>query len=424
MTAVTDGPAPGRRALRILFLTHYYAPEIGAPQTRLRETAAGLRALGHDVRVVTGAPHYPDGVVRPGYSAMRPSRERIDGVQVLRLPVIARRNGGLLDRTIDQGSFAAAAVAAAGQVRWSDVVLVESPPLFLGLSAAILKAIAGRPYVFHVADPWPDFPIAMGALRNPFAQRAAFALETLAYRGATTVTTVTPGLVEHLDAKPAAHGKVRLVPNGVDVRRFDASLDPAAARATLGWPEERLTLVYAGSVGLAQGLGTLLEAVEPLAAEGVSVRILGEGFERDRLEAEATRRGLEHVRFEPGVPRDLVPAVLAAADGVLTLLRRGPLYEHSLPTKLLEGLAAGRPLVVSAAGEAARIVADTGAGVVAGPEDPLALRQAIRTLGSGDRRAMGRAARRVAETAYDRPAIVDRLATYLEEAVALGSARA
>lgn len=420
MNTPRDGYDPGR-PLRVLFLSHYYAPEIGAPQTRLRETAAQLRALGHDVRVVTGPPHYPDGIVRTGYSALRPSREVIDDVQVVRLPVLARRNGGLIDRTIDQGSFAAAAIAAVGHVRWSDVVLVESPPLFLGLSAVILRAIARRPYVFHVADPWPDFPIAMGALRNPLAQRAALAIETLAYRGASRITTVTPGLVELLDAKPAAHGKVRLVPNGVDVRRFDASLDPAAARAALGWPEERLTLVYAGSVGLAQGLGTLLDAVEPLAGEGVAVRILGEGFERDQLAADAARRDLRHVHFEPGVPRDRIPAVLAAADGILTLLRRGPLYEHSLPTKLLEGLAAGRPLVVSAAGEAARIVADAGAGVVAAPEDPAALREAIRALGSGDRQAMGRAARRVAETAYDRPAVVDRLATYLQEAVALGA---
>lgn len=403
--------------MRILFLTHYYPPELGAPQTRLRETAAGLGSLGHTVRVLTGPPHYPDGKVRPGYRAWRPSVELIDGVRVHRLPMWPRRNGGFLDRAIDQGSFAAAAMTAIGDVRWADVVLVESPPLFLGATAAWQRLLTGRPYVFHVADPWPDFPIAMGALRNPIAKRAAFGLEGLAYRHAAFVTTVTPGLVELLERKPAARGKVRLVPNGVDVTRFDPARSADEARAGLGWQDAPLTLVYAGSVGLAQGLGTLLDAVEPLRDAGVVVHVVGEGFERERLSLEAQQRGLTHVVFEPPLPASRIPDVLAAADGVLVLLRAGPLYEHSLPTKLLEGLAAGRPIVISSAGEAARIVAEGGAGLSAAPEDSAALRDAIERLAGADRPALGAAGRRIAEH-YDRRAIVSDLAGILAEAVA------
>ncbi|MGZ6341015.1 MAG: glycosyltransferase family 4 protein, partial [Candidatus Limnocylindrales bacterium] len=330
--------------MRVLLLTHYYAPELGAPQTRLGETAAELRQSGHHVRVVTGPPHYPDGVVRTGYSAARPSRESIDGIQVTRLPMIPRRNGGFLDRTVDQASFAAAALAAAPDARWADVLVVESPPLFLGGTAAIVRRLTGRPYLFHVADPWPDFPIAMGALANPLAQRVAYALENVAYRSASLVTTVTPGLVALLAAKPAAGGKVRLLPNAVDTRRFDPAADRGLARARSGWTEPGLHLVYAGSVGRAQGLGTLLDAVTSLRGHGLVVHVVGEGFERARLEAEAGDRGLGHVRFEAAVPSQRVPGLLAAADAILVMLRAGPLYEHSLPTKLLEGLAAGRPI--------------------------------------------------------------------------------
>jgi len=408
--------------MRVLILTHYYAPELGAPQTRLGETARELIRLGHEVRVLTGVPHYPDGVVRPGYTPWRPSTESIDGVRVRRLPMIPRRNGGFLDRTLDQASFAAAAMAALPSVRWADVMLVESPPLFLALTAAWHRAVARRPYVFHVADPWPDFPIAMGALANPAAQRVAFALESLAYRRAGLVTTVTEGLVELLDSKPSAHGKVRLLPNGVDTSRFDPGRDPAEARRALGWEEAPVTLVYVGSVGQAQGLGTLLDAVEPLHDDGIIVHVVGEGFERDRLAADAGRRGIGNVRFEPPVPSSRVPEVLAAADGILVMLRAGPLYEHSLPTKLLEGLAAGRPLVVSAAGEAARIVGGSGAGVVAVPEDPRSLREAIVALaGAPDRDLLGSAGRQVALRDYDRRRIVERLASYL--AAVAGSAR-
>lgn len=405
--------------MRVLLLTHYFAPELGAPQTRLLETALELRRQGHQVRVLTGPPHYPGGRVLRGYSARAIRRDVIGAIPVIRLPMVARPNGGLLDRTIDQSTFAAAAAAAIPTVRWADVVLVESPPLFLGLTAAFHEVVSRRPYLFHVADPWPDFPIAMGALTNPVLRRVAFGIESIAYRRAGLITTVTPGLVALLDQKPAAHGKVRLLPNGVVVQRFATDLDPATARRRLGWPETKLTLVYVGSVGLAQGVATLIESVAPLAAEGVSLRIIGQGFERDQLALAAQAQGLNHIHFDPPVASAVVPSVLAAADAIVVMLRRGPLYEDSLPTKLVEGLAAARPLIVSAAGESDRLVSNAGAGYVAAPEDALALRAAIRSCMTDPARlARGAAGRRWAETTFDRGAIVARLGGYLEEIAA------
>jgi colanic acid biosynthesis glycosyl transferase WcaI len=402
--------------MRILFVSHYFPPELGAPQTRLRETAIGLRDLGHDVRVMTGPPHYPSGTVRNGYSALAIRREAIEGISILRLPMLPRPNGGLIDRVIDQGSFAVAASAAIPVVRWADALVVESPPLFLGATAAFHRLVSRRPYLFHVADPWPDFPIAMGALNHPFARRTAYAIERLAYRHAALISTVTSGLVDFLDRKPSATGRVRLLPNGVAVGRFDPTADAAAARRRLGWPEATLTIVYVGSVGLAQGLGTLIEAVAPLGREGVEVRVVGEGFEREALAARARSEQLDHVHFDEAVSADDVPNILAAADAVLVLLRRGPLYDDSLPTKLVEGLAAARPIIVSAAGESARLVAGSVAGYVAEPENPHALREAIRQAADDpDRSRKGQAGRVLAEQAFDRQRIVRTLADYLAE---------
>ncbi len=402
--------------MRILFITHYFAPELGAPQTRLRETAIGLRELGHYVRVLTGPPHYPDGRVRPGYSAFGLHREAIDDIEVLRLPMVPRPNGGFVDRVIDQGSLAVVASAAIPMVRWADVLLVESPPLFLGLTAAFHRLVSRRPYLFHVADPWPEFPIAMGALTNPVARRMAFAIERLAYRHAGLITTVTAGLVRLLDQKPAASGRVRLLPNGVSIDRFDPIADATQARLRLAWPDARLTLVYLGSVGLAQGLGTLIDAVAPLRDEGVSLRIVGEGYERQQLAARVRGEHLDHIHFDDPVATSDAPSILAAADAVLVLLRRGPLYEESLPTKLVEGLASGRPVIVSAAGESARIVAGAGAGYVADPEDPAALRDVIRQAAIDPERSQkGQAGRSLAADLFDRRKIVRTLAGYLEE---------
>ncbi len=285
------------------------------------------------------------------------------------MPVIARANRGLLDRTIDQASFAATALAAVSLIRSADIAVVESPPLFLGLSASVLATLTGRPYLFHVADPWPDFPIAMGVLENPLLRRAAFNMESIAYRDASRITTVSPGLCRLLEAKPTARGKVRLLPNGVDLGRFDPSADAVSLRRELGWPEARLTLAYVGSVGLAQGVGTLIDAVAPLEHEGVVLHVIGDGYERSELAAMVAAHGWPHIRFHEAVAQGVVPKILGACDAAVVLLRRGRLYEHSLPTKLVEGLAAGRPIIVSADGDAAGIVTESGAGLTAPAED-------------------------------------------------------
>jgi colanic acid biosynthesis glycosyl transferase WcaI len=402
--------------MRVTFLTHYYAPEIGAPQTRLRATADLLRDRGHDVSVVTGPPHYPTGTVARGYRAFAWRDDAIDGIPVRRVPVLVRPNGGLVDRVIDQGSFSASAALAARTIARSDVFVVESPPLFLGLTARLLRWLTGCPYIFHVADPWPDFPIAMGALRGRLPIALARWIEARAYAGAALVTTVTPALVSRLGANPAARGRVRLLENGVDVARFAARPDAAEARRALGWHEARLTLAYVGTVGLAQGVGTLIEAVADLRDDGVEVHIIGEGADRQSLETDVRARRLDHIQFHPAVPAEQVPGVLAAADALVVMLKRGPLYEESLPTKLVEGLAAGRPIVASAAGWPARIVLDSGAGVVAAPEEPAALRAAIVDCLRADRDAMGRAARGVALARFDRRTVVDELEGYLAEA--------
>ena len=403
--------------MRVVFLTHFYAPERGAPQTRLRETVAGLRELGIASTVVTGPPHYPAGRILDGRRLLLPRRDVIDDVVVHRLPMIPRPNDGFLDRLVDQGSFAAVALAAAPIVRRADAFIVESPPLFLGGTAALLRALTGRPYIFHVADPWPDFPIAVGALHGRIPIRAALWLELFAYRRASAITTVTPPLVARLARKPGADSKVRLVVNAVDTSRFDPLEDPANARARLGWGPG-FTVVYSGTVGIAQGLDTLIEAVRRLGDVDVTVRVIGDGVEAAQLRARAAADGLSRIVFQPSVPADQVPTLLAAADAILVLLRRGPLYEESLPTKLLEGLAAGRPLLVSADGYPADVVAGADAGLTAPAEDPDALARAIRALASDPRRgAMGSNAARLATERYSRTASVEAIASTLRSIV-------
>lgn len=403
--------------LRLLLLTQYYHPEVGAAQTRLRETVIGLRRRGFRVTVLAPVPSYPLGLVPKPYAWWRPTRERIDGAVVVRLPTIAVPGAGMSRRMIGHATFALTSLAGLAIAGRFDVALIESPPLLLALPARTLGA-SGVPYVFHVADPWPDFPIAMGYLQSRLERRLAFGLEDFAYRGATAITTVSPGLVELLSRKASAAGRVELVPNGVDVARFDVGLTPAAARRQLGW-DEAFTVVYAGTVGLAQGVGTLLEAARLIDGR-TRIRIIGEGVEKPQLEEQARAMHLENVVFDPSVPRTDVPSILAAADAGLVLLRKGPLYEESHPTKLVETMAAGRPAIVAADGLASRIVEESGGGYVAPAEDPGALARAIEACRQDpDREQRGTAGRAYVERHYERGAILDRLAGILA-----GAARA
>jgi glycosyltransferase involved in cell wall biosynthesis len=193
-------------------------------------------------------------------------------------------------------------------------------------------------------------------------------------------------------------------------------LDPIEARRLVGWDDADLSIAYVGTVGLAQGVGTLIEAVASLRDRGVVLHVVGEGVDRVALERDAGSRSLGNVRFHAPVAAERIPLVLAAADALVVMLKRGVLYDESLPTKLVEALAAGRPIIASASGETARIVLSAQAGFVAPPEDVVGLRNAIvKCLEADDRHAMGTRARTTAIETYDRAVIVNDLATYLSQ---------
>jgi glycosyltransferase involved in cell wall biosynthesis len=400
------GPAGARAlslepTLRVVFLTHYFPPEVGAPQTRIAELAAGLRARGLDVTVHTGFPHYPDGRIAAPYRNRPLRRERApDGVRIVRSAVFPAANRGFARRLADHLAFAASALATAPATGPADVVVAETPPLFLAAAATAYKR---APLVLHVADLWPASAVELGALHDRRAIALAERLEHWAYGHARTIVVPTRGIAERLERHPAAAGKVVHVPPAVDIRRFAALPDPP--------PDGPLHVLYAGTVGMAQGVETLLEAAQ-LAPE-VRVTVAGGG-----AHAEAVARAAPaNVEVLGTVPADRVPALYGAAHAGAVLLRDLPLFAGALPTKLLECMAAGRPVVLAARGEAADLVGTKGAGVVVAPDDPGGLARALRELAANRRRAAALGARgRDAAREFDRAASVDRWAALLQGA--------
>jgi glycosyltransferase involved in cell wall biosynthesis len=406
--------------VRLRILTHYYPPEVGAPQVRLAALATGLARAGAEVTVHTGFPHYPDGEIKPPYRN-RPLRiERIDGVRVMRSWVYAAPNRGFTRRLANHASLATAALAAAPLGGPADILLVETPPLLLaGAAVAYARAKRAR-LVLNVADLWPDSAVEMGTLSSPRAIAAAQRLERGAYRQAAAIACPTEGIFATLGGRPESAGKAALMRPAVDLGRFSRAMarekSPVAnGRPAGGRGAPPLHVLYAGTVGLAHGLDTLLDAAEELGrrdsgAARLAVTIAGDGADAPALRTRLAARGPASVRMLGAVAAERIPALYAESDVAVVLLRDLPIFEGALPTKLLEAMAASRPVVLAARGEAARLVEAEGCGVVVPPEDPRALAGALASLAADPSRraAMGAAGRRCAERDFGRDAWLRR----------------
>lgn len=385
--------------MQIVFLTHYAEPEIGAAQIRIGALTRGLQARGHCVTIHTGFPHYPTGTVQPPYRVRPWKREHHDGLRVVRSAVYPAPNRGFVRRLADHLSFAASALATAHAAGAADVVVVESPPLFTAAAGVLYARLKRAPLVVNVADRWPATAVELGALANSLAISAAEALERWCYRHAAVVTTPTAGIAAALEGVPDAAGKVRRMLPAVDLQRFSAAPPPP-----LDGP---LRVVYAGTIGLAQNLTTLVEAARIAGPEVVSLTIAGGGVEAEEVAERAA--AVDNVRWLGTVPSTAVPGLYADAHAGAVVLGAQRVLDGAFPTKLLEVMAAGRPVVLSARGESAREVEEAGAGIVAVPEDPVALADALRRL-RGDPAAlvrMANAARARVENRYGRARSVE-----------------
>ena len=388
-------------SMRVLIVTHHYPPEVGAPQTRLSGTARYLRDRGHDVAVVTAMPSYPTGVIPPAYRDIARLGETIDGIRVERTWTYAGPGGSIRLRLANQLSFTASAMLALPAVGKRDVVLVESPPLFLGMTGAIIGAALGAPTVLHVSDLWPAVAIELGALRDPRAIRAARLFERGVYAASRRLIVVTERWRDQIvrDGVPAE--KIDLVTNGVDA----GFLDPDAPGVQVAREEIRAELGLAGktvvacigTVSYVYGYETILEAAALLASEDPSIHLLivGDGSQKGSVSEIVAARGLGNVTLLPAQPHTRIRGLLAAADLSASALLPLPVTRGQLPVRILEAMAMARPVAFSGAGVAARLVAESGAGKSVAPGDARALADALAELAADpERRAQHGAAGR------------------------------
>lgn len=408
--------------MKILYVSQYFPPEMGAPAARVSELSRAWTEAGHEVCVLTGFPNHPTGVIPPEYRGKIRARERWNRVEVLRTWVYATANRGIGRRTLGFLSFAASSVGLGAldrSVREADVVIATSPQFFCAVGGWVLSRILGVPYVLEIRDLWPASIVELGVVspRNP-AILALERLEQFLYRQAALLVSVTESYCEVWERQGIDPAKMRVIKNGVDLRLFTPRPIDEEQRAALGL-QGKFVVSYIGTHGMAQRLQTLLDAAALLQDDPeIHVLLVGEGAEREQLVARAKAQGLRNVTLLGQQPRQAIPALVAASDVVAVLLRRSALFEKVLPSKMFEIMGSARPILLGVQGEAEQLLRDAGAGWVVPPEDPEALAAAIRRAKADPQecRRRGDAGRAFVGEHYDR----DRLARrYLDDLLEL-----
>jgi len=393
---------------RILIVTHYFPPEVGAPQARLSELARYWAGGGDQVTVLTGMPNHPTGVVPPAYQGRWRVEEKADGYRIVRTWLYATPNEGTAKKTFGHLSFMVSGVVLGWRRSGpADVVIVSSPTFFSIFSAWTLARIKRARLVVEVRDLWPAIFVELGVLRNRWLIGVLETLEMWAYRQADTVVVVSEGFRDNLIGRGVPAAKVHVIRNGVDLERFTAipAGDVEGIRQRLGARPGDCLVLYLGAHGISHALPSVAEAAARLAGEAVHFAFVGEGAAKSALARRVEELGLTNVTMLGSVPRQEVPLMLAAADICLVPLRDVGLFGSFIPSKLFEYLGASKAVIGAVRGESATILSEAGA-VVVEPEASGALALAIRELAADPARraAMGRQGRAHVEAHFDRRA--------------------
>lgn len=363
--------------MKLLFLTQYFPPEIGAPQTRLQAMTYHLRELGHQVEVVTALPNYPNGRIFPGYHGTLYRREIINEIVIHRVWLYAALGGGLA-RMLNYASFSLTALIGLFAAEKPDYVFVESPPLSLTVPAYLYSRMKGTRFILNVADLWPDTAVEMGFVKEGFTLKILRWLEKWSYQKAAYVNAVTESIREVLlKEKNVPLAKTLFLPNGVDTARYRPQSGNAELKQALGLTGKKVIL-YAGTQGHAHGLEHVLSAAKILEAEqDIHFLFVGHGSERLRLEELQKQMGLKNVTFRNPVPLEQLPPYFSIAESGLASLRAIPIFDGARPSKMFPVMASGKPMIYAGKGEGAELIERAKAGVVVPPENPEALAKAV-----------------------------------------------
>lgn len=357
----------------VLIVTQYFPPETGACSTRWDELSRRW-SKDANVTVITSAPDYPEGELYEGYENRWLHREMHGDVEVLYTKTLTSSSGNLARRSLKFVWFMLISIFLGIRYTSPSIIIATSPQPLTGVTAWILAFVKRGRFVYEVRDLWPESILAVSDFNNRLVIWLLERTVTFLYRRSDRLVVVSQAFVDPIVDSGVDRSKIAFHPNGIDLDFFQRdNLEPSS---TLNDSDEEFTVSYVGTIGRAHGLAVVLDSASALT--DVQFVLVGDGAEREELETQA--RELDNVRFTGRRPKREVPTILDASDVALVHLKSRPVFETVIPSKLLESMAAGLPVILGVRGEAERILTEAQAGVLIEPDNCDELIAAVRLL--------------------------------------------
>lgn len=403
--------------MKLIILTQYFPPEVGAPQNRLYEIAIRLQKLGVQIEVLTAMPNYPQMEIHSAYKGKWYVKEEMDGMPVHRAWIWVNKSKSILSRLLNYFSFVFTSICIGlFKLHKADFLFCESPPLFLGISALILKRAKKAKLIFNVADLWPQSAEDLGLITNRFLLNTSTRLEESLYSSSSMITGQTQGIISNISTRFPSK-PIYWLPNGVDLSYYNPDIINGNWRKENKFQASDYLILYAGIIGHGQGLEVVLNAAE-ITASFPSIKwiLLGNGPEKEKMLATKEKMKIENVYFFEVIPKIRMPEIWKTVDCALIPLRRLQLFKGSLPSKAFEAMAMQKPILLGVEGEAEDLFIKQGmAGVAYIPEDATDLANKALYLFNNREIAsdFGRKGRTFVRENFDRDTIALNLFHYL-----------
>ncbi|MBW4668946.1 MAG: glycosyltransferase family 4 protein [Cyanomargarita calcarea GSE-NOS-MK-12-04C] len=412
--------------MHILIYSYNYYPEPIGIAPLMTELAEGLVKQGHEVRVITGMPNYPQRQIYDEYRGKWYVTEVHNGVTIQRCYLRVKSKPNLLDRLLLEMSFVFTSFPQALKGWRPDVILLTVPPLLVSLPATLLGWLYNCPVILNVQDILPEAGIRVGLIRNKWMIHALEALEKFAYRSAHTISVISEGFVDNLVNKGVPKNKIVCISNWVNLNFIQPSLKENTFR-TVHQLDGKFVVLYSGNIALTQGLETVVEAAAKLRhIPEIVFAIVGESQALERLQKYCQLCDADNVLLLPLQPREKLPQMLAAADVGLVVQKRN-VISFNMPSKIPLLLASGRPIIASVPGKgtAAKAIKKSGGGIVVAPESPEALASAIMDLYKNPKKAatLAQKGREFAVERYSFEQAIARYESVFDSAIACPESR-
>ena len=366
---------------KILFLTQYFPPEIGAPQNRLYSLSTQMQEKGMEVTVLTAMPNYPKMEIMNGYRNRYYLYEELNGLKIHRTFIFVRKSKSLILRLLNYFSFVLTSLfVGLFKIENQDFILCESPPLFLGITALILAREKRAKLIFNVSDLWPESAEKLGLVTNKFLLNISTKLEEHIYKNSFLITGQTQGIINNIRSR-FPYKNLFWLKNGVNIEQFN-NLNESNWRIENNFSEDDFLILYAGILGYAQGLEIILSAAKILREnKKIKFLLIGDGPKKNKLYNIKNQLHLENVLFFEPVAKSKMPSITTSINVSVIPLKNLDLFKGAIPSKIFEILASKKPILLGVEGEAKDLFITHGkCGLAFTPEDSNDLVKNILTL--------------------------------------------